>query len=368
MLARQTLDVRGATVNVMVNAAPSTPAAPALGPSMGEYPVYDTLSYDELAGDDVRNQRFRAALQKLAAGRVVLDIGTGAHLLWARESLDFGARRAIAVEVIEEAFQEAAAKRDALGLAERITLLQGASTSLEIGCTADVCVAEIIGSLAGAEGAAVTLADARRRFLAPDGVIVPHRSETMAAAACLRGLLAGGPVAFEESTVKYLERLFDTNGSPFDVRLRIRNPAQSAIVSDCWPVEILDFNGDLREQQERSVRLTIEHPGRIDGILTWLRLWCLPGDEPLDALTAGSSWASIYFPLFDSEVPVEAGDTLDLTVETTIGADGLHPDYRLTGTLRTRGGDERRSGTYFSPARSLTFRQHPVYQALFPVE
>ncbi|MFI6824769.1 hypothetical protein ACIBJE_28055 [Micromonospora sp. NPDC050187] len=357
--------VAGSTVRVLVDPTRTTaPGVPTLGPSIGEYPCYDTVSYARMTDDEERNRRFRAALARLAAGRVVLDIGTGADLLWARESVRYGARRVVAVEAMEESFHRAGTWLAEPGAGERITLLRGVSTELDIAPRAEVCVAEIIGSLAGAEGVAAVLADARRRHLAPDAVVVPHRCVTLAAPVAFRRLLGGAPVAFAADSLGYLRTIFEWHGSPFDVRLRVKDPARDALLGGGQVVEVLDLNGHLPLEQRRSVRLTIDRPGVVDGVLTWLRLWCLPDGEPLDALRVASNWASVYFPLFDSEHPVEAGDTLDLTVTSTLGEDGTHPDYHLDAVLRTSTGT--RSASHSSPYRGGGFRHHPVHRHLFP--
>ncbi|WP_052709558.1 class I SAM-dependent methyltransferase [Streptomyces sp. NRRL S-495] len=365
MTERLDISVGGTKVGVRVAARPGGGAAGAvLWPSIGEYPVYDSALYGALTSDESRVERFRAAVRALAPGRRVLDIGTGEHLNWARESVSCGASGAVAIEAMAETFRNASANRLAWGLADRVTLLHGESTELEIGPPAEVCVAEVIGSVAGAEGAAAVLADARRRHLVPGGVVVPHRCVTRAAAVNLREVLGGAPVAFAPEAVPYLERIFEWNGAPFDVRLRIGDPDPEALLSTEEEVEVLDFNGDLRAEQERRVRLTVRRPGSVDGVLTWLRIACLPDEEPLDALRDPTSWASVYFPLFDAEVPVERGDTLDLTFRVRTGADGVHPDYHLAATLRTAAGEL--SATHGSPHRGRGFREHPVHRTLFP--
>ncbi|KXK63659.1 hypothetical protein AWW66_01455 [Micromonospora rosaria] len=359
------LVVAGSTVRVLVDPAPVTaPGVPTLGPSVGEYPCYDTASYATMTDDEERNQRFRAALARVAAGRVVLDIGTGADLLWARESVRYGARRVIAVEAMAESFRRARTWLAEPGLADRITLLRGVSTDLDIGARADVCVAEIIGSMAGAEGAAAVLTDARRRHLTADATVVPHRCVTLAAPVAFRRLFADAPVAFAADALPYLRSVFAWHGAPFDVRLRVTDPATEALLGDGQVVEVLDLNGDLPLEQRRSVRLTIDRPGTVDGVLCWLRLWCQPDGKPLDALRVASNWASIYFPLFDSEHPVEAGDALDLTVTSTLGEDGVHPDYHLDAVLWTATGT--RSARHWSPYRGGGFRRHVVHRLLFP--
>jgi protein arginine N-methyltransferase 1 len=301
------LDAKPVPVKAQVDDAPRAASEPALWPSIGEYPIYDAGLYQALASDEKRNDRFRAALKELAGGRVVLDIGTGEQLIWAREGIAAGARHAVAMEVMDDTLETAFRNLAEWGLQDAVTLLHGASTELGVTTRADVCVAEVIGSVAGAEGAASVLRDARRRLLGPGGVVVPHRCVTQAAAVALRDVMGGREPAFAEEAVPLLERIFRWNGAAFDVRLRIRNPERDAVLSSTAAVEVLDFNGDLRAEQEQRVTLVIERPGVVDGVLTWLRIARLPDEEPLDALRDDTSWASVYFPLFDRPVPVAPG-------------------------------------------------------------
>lgn len=359
------IEVNGQTLRVLVNSEPEQGDRTALWPSIGEYPIYDPFLYTTMTTDEERNKRFRAALAQLAPGKRVLDLGTGQDVLWARESVQAGARQVLAVEVIADSFHKAAANLHAYGLQDRVTLLCGESTKVEFAPRVDVCVAEIIGSLASAEGAAVVLDDAKRRHLVPEGVIVPHRAVTQAAAVCLSDLFAEQPVAFSASSVKYLQSIFNWNGAPFDVRLRVENAPPDALLSESAAIEELDFNGKLRTRQQTTTRLEIKRPGRIDGVLTWLQLWCLPDEEPLDVLRMTSNWASIYFPLFQTPLSVTTGDVLELTFAMAIGDDGVHPDYQLSATLHTADGREC-CGSFNSPHHGGSFRAHPIYRLLFP--
>ncbi|MFI5752408.1 class I SAM-dependent methyltransferase [Streptomyces sp. NPDC051644] len=361
----QEIKSHGRTLRVRVDREPEREGRPALWPSVGEYPIYDPFLYTTMTTDSERNERFRAALRQLAPGRRILDIGTGQDLLWAREGLQAGARHGLAVEIIEDAFHKAAANLSACDLQDQITLLLGESTNVQFAPRADVCVAEIIGSLAGAEGAAAVLADARSRHLEPGGVIVPHRAVTQAAAVCLSDLFPDQPVAFAEASLPYLRSIFDWHGAPFDVRLRVEGASPRALLSESAPVEVLDFNGNLRTGQRTTARLPITRPGHMDGVLTWLNLWCLPDEEPLDALHMKTNWATIYLPLFDSPVPVAPGDALDLTFAASLSDDGVHPDYQLTAALHTADGQEHH-GSLASPHHGGSFRAYPIYRSLFP--
>ncbi|MFE9454376.1 class I SAM-dependent methyltransferase [Streptomyces sp. NPDC006739] len=363
MLIHHQLTVNGSsTTRVLID--PDAGQGSTVWPSVGEYPIYDEVLYDTLSSDALRNERFRAALRKLAPGRVALDIGTGQYLNWARESIRSGAEHAVAMEVMDETFRAAEHNLRAWNLDHSITLLHGNSSELTIEPQADLCVAEIIGSIAGAEGAAAIFSDARRRLMTDDGVVIPDRCTTQAAGVCLRKVLDRHKIAFSPSAVPHLTKIFAWNQGFFDVRLRIKEPDPRGVITTSAPIEELHFNGDLRTEQEQRVELEVDRAGHVDGVLLWLQLFHLPSCPPLDALAHHTSWASVYIPLFPSEIPVERGDRLALTVVTQTSDDGIHPDYHVTGALSTANG--RYIGEHISAHHGHTFRSHPVYRTLFP--
>ncbi|MEM8564149.1 MAG: 50S ribosomal protein L11 methyltransferase [Pseudomonadota bacterium] len=362
----ETLPLSGADwrIGVTVNSGIQADESPTLMPTLGEYPIYDATLYEVMANDDERNWRFREALERFAKDKVVIDIGTGAALVWALEAARIGASQVYAIEAMKSSAQAASELLETMDCADRISLIHAESTSLSLEQRAEVCVAEIIGSLAGAEGAAAVLSDAKKRLLKPNAVIIPHQCLTFAAAANFAKVLAVTTPAFPTMALPYLKHIFTWAGGPFDVRLRVANPSANGILSDHGVVERLDFNGDLRLNQVQEVGLKMESAGSVDGILTWLSMSCLPDQAPLDALQCDCNWASIYFPLFDEAIAVKAGDTLRLRFETVLGEDGIHPDYRIHATLETAAG--RHESNHSSAYKHTQLRTHPVYRGLFP--
>jgi type I protein arginine methyltransferase len=358
------LIIDDATIKVLVDDRPATDSA-RLQATHGEYPTYDETLYSAMLADTARNAGFSSALAALAPGRRVLDIGTGPDLLWARESLRLGATHVVAVEVMDESFRRARANLQRWGLGADVTLLHGLSTKLTIEPKADLCVAEIIGSVAGAEGAAAVFADARERHMVDGGIVIPHRAETLVGGVCLQDALGGRAPAFTPDSVPLIERIFRCNGGPFDIRLRIQNVDASAVITSRAPVEINEFNGSLAAAQSRRVRLTVRAPGRLDGLLGWTKLWFIKGGEGLDTLDVATNWATIYFPLFDEPIAVEAGDAMDVTFAASVSDDGRHPDYRFEAVVSTRAGSF--AAVHESEHHGSSFRACGLYERLFPM-
>ncbi|MDP6609259.1 MAG: 50S ribosomal protein L11 methyltransferase [Vicinamibacterales bacterium] len=142
--------------------------------------MYSVADYGAMIADRVRTDAFARALREaITPESVVLDIGTGTGVL-ALLACRFGARRVYAVEpsdVIEVAREIAAAN----GFSERLEFLQATSTAVELPEQADVIVSDLGGALPWFQNHIPAIVDARRRLLAPGGVLIPERDVAWAA-------------------------------------------------------------------------------------------------------------------------------------------------------------------------------------------
>ncbi|MBV9775234.1 MAG: amino acid adenylation domain-containing protein, partial [Gemmatimonadetes bacterium] len=310
---------------------PSPEEGVELWPSIGEYFVYDELIYQGLTHDHLRNQRYLAALRRHAPGKVVLDVGTGADAILARLAVEAGARHVYAVEVMERSFTAARARVRELGLENRVTVIHGDARTVRLPEPAEVCVSEIVESIAGGEGAAVILEEARR-LLAPGAVMIPGVARTCMAAVTLPEEIRREP-AFSRTAGHYVRRIFEEVGHPFDLRLCIRGFPAGNLLSTTGTYEELDFAaGPVAAEYVRHEELVVERDGRLDGLLLWLRMELAEGEE-LDVLAERTAWFPVFFPLFDSGVEVRAGDRLRVECRAQLPADGVAPDYGARGVL-----------------------------------
>lgn len=334
---------------------------PAFFPSIGEYPVYDELAYALMTSDQVRVQAFQNALDRMAPGRRVLDIGTGKDVNWARYAADRGASSVVAVEGQASALPLARKTLESYPRRDRITLLDGWSTSLTLDDLADVCVSEIIGTIAGSEGAATILEDARRRLTRAGATMIPARAVTMAAAVCIRDIAPGFQLS--PFAPPYLEQLFRLRGAPFDVRMCLSGATPDHPVSSAGIVEDLDFRAGAQAEGKEAVTLVVTRPGRADGLMLWLRLWAHPDDEPIDSLAQRTSWWPVYLPIFEEPVTVTPGDAVEVDFVRSLSADGIHPDYAASMVVKTTGGTYE--GAADLPYQPAGFRDNWFHRRLF---
>jgi protein arginine N-methyltransferase 1 len=353
---------------------------------MGEYPAYDDAVYDAFGAADARHRAYRDAIQEAAPGRIVLDIGTGRDALWAIEAARAGARHVYAVEAHPAFAQAAAATIERAGLSGQVTVLPGLSTEQTLPVRAEVCISEIIGNVASAEGMIPALNDARSRLCAPDCVWIPFRAQTWMAGVDLSA--AGNPV-FATEALPYLDAIFATAGGPFDLRLCLAGPVDELLVSEPALVESLVFDQRrtppaAAETTEVVLRLsprahadTTTGRGDVTGLLLWTRVAVTSHGRELDAISGDNrGWAPVYLPLNAAGVgsapstladgqsralgrrvsagqrqrempPASAKDRSTCTFTRRPSDDGIHPDYEITvdgsGTIRSphHGGEFR---------------------------
>ena len=336
----------------------SDATSPELWPSVGEYLIYYVMS-----NDHTRNRRYREAIDKLAPGKVVVDLGTGQDAIWARACVEAGATKVYAIEAKRDAFDKATAKVRALGLDNRIHVLHGLSDDVELPQRAGLCVSELIGMIRSAEGACTILRNAKRRFLSEKGITVPQRCTTRIAAATLPDDIHRDP-CFNSLPMTYVEQVLRRVGHPFDFRLCVRNFPRSSLLSSHDSFEEIDFETDLPSDYRRPIALEIEKPRRLDGLILWVNLWCDRYGGGIDTLMEHTNWLPVIFPVFYPGVEVDAGDSIAALCETVLSDDGVHPDYRVRGVLKTR--DREVSFEFESAHHGERFRANGLHRALCP--
>ncbi|MBL9126512.1 MAG: tRNA (adenine(22)-N(1))-methyltransferase TrmK, partial [Verrucomicrobiales bacterium] len=300
-------------------------AAPAMefwmaSPIVNGKQIYDDTLYEFMSRDQVRNDAFRAAFRRSAAGKVVLDVGTGKDAILARLAVEAGARKVYAVEILEEPYRQAKELVRRLGLQDRIEVLLGDATRQDLSEKVDVCVAEVIGHIGGEAGLETILGRAARRHLRPGGVLLPHAVRTCVAAVALPEAFLRRP-CFGRLAATYVDRVFEAAGAPFDLRLSITGASSTHLASTVGVFEECDLRDGSSIDYERSVRLVITRETRVDGLLLWLQL-SLSTEHELDGLANQASWLPVYLPAFQPPLEVRPGDTIEGTVTGRLSANG----------------------------------------------
>ena len=331
-----------------------------LWPPLGDYLAYDDLAYDAMTNDRARNDAYLQALRPVMKGRVAVDVGTGRDAVLATLCIEAGARHVYAIEQLDDAYRGACRTVQRLGLADRITVLQGNAMEIDLPEKADVCVSEVFGAIAGSEGAAAILNQAKR-FLTADGVVIPACCTTLIAAATLPDELhthpCFGPVAYA-----YVEKIFAGAGRRFDFPVGVRSFPPSLVLSNTATFEVLDFRRHAELPYQRRIELQIEAEGRLDGFILWLVMETAAG-VAFDTLHDRHCWIPVFLPVFWPGVRVCRGDRIEAVCRGALSQTGPLPAYHVAGTLIQ---EQRRIefSHHVSPDEQ-SYRGTPFYQRLF---
>jgi len=333
-----------------------------LWPSVAEYFIYDHMLYSAMTNDTVRNEAYLAAFRKHVDGKVVVDVGTGPQALLAKLCLAAGAARVYAIEYLEATYQKARAHVGELGLEARIHVLHGDATEITLPEKADVCVSEIVGPIGGCEGAVAILNGVRDRLLRPGGIMVPRQCTTRVAAVCLPEHLADAP-AFSPTAAHYVRDIFQQMGYPFDLRVCVKNLTVEALLSDRGIFEDIDFRENQSLEFCNEIILTMQRPGRMNGLLLWLNMTTAAGIE-IDILAREHCWLPVYVPLFHPGIDVQRGDQVRAICVGRPSRNGRNPNYAISGAVY-RGLGSPMKFEWQSEHYGSGFRKSPFYEALF---
>jgi amino acid adenylation domain-containing protein len=332
-----------------------------LWPSIAEYFVYDDLLYFAMTNDERRNRSYKLAIGRAVKNKVVVEIGTGKDAILARFCVEAGARKVYAIELLEESYRKAKVCIEQLGLSDRITLIHGDATKVELPELADVCVSEIVGSIGGCEGAGVLINNAWR-FMKDDGVMIPERTMTRIAAVTLPEDFLADP-RFSDTGAQYIDKIFEHRGYKFDFRLCLSGVSRQNLISNVGTLEDLDHTVQTDPEFRREECFTITRDARIDGFLVWLNLYTAH-DEVIDIIDHRYCWLPVYFPVFYPGIDVACGDTIRMDVVSKLCDNGINPDYHLSGELIRQNG-EVFPFVYSSHHYREEYRHTPFYDFLF---
>jgi precorrin-6B methylase 2 len=254
------------------------------------------LYHQFLLRDEVRNKLFYEALKRTVTSESrVLDIGSGSGV-WAIAAAKLGAKSVTAIESNYSMIPMIMAHAAENGVADRIEIISGFSRDIDLKHKYDVIVSETIGNQAFEEDIIGTMVDARERFLAPGGSMIPQKVALMAAPAHLISETetpTGVPI-----TTNYLKNLslnvtgrlavkehLEMLGSPaklLEVDLRECDAAQN--------LNGLSAEWDVEDLSRANVIVLSAQSELVDGVvldtmktLTWMPVVCR--FRPFDTVT-----------------------------------------------------------------------------------
>jgi protein arginine N-methyltransferase 1 len=260
----------------------------------------------------------KAIARAVRPGDVVMEIGCGPGV-FALLACRAGAKRVYAVEtddIIHLAKQLASAN----GLADTLKFLQSDSRRTELPERANVIVSDIRGSLPLFEHAISSMEDARKRFLAPGGIMIPHRDTLQAAVVeakeYYKGLTAPWQKAMDgldlSSTLSLI--LNERHGVSF-------KPSQ--LLTQPLTCHVLDYSAGAATRAAAALLFRVARTGTAHGLCLWFETQ-LFGDIGYSSGPGGASaiYGQAFLP-WPEAVDVSEGQE----IQVELHADLVGGDY-----------------------------------------
>lgn len=281
--------------------------------------MYSITNYGAMIADRVRIRAYAEALRRvITSDSVVVDLGTGTGI-FALLACRFGARRVYAIEP-SDAIQVAREIAAANGFADRIEFHQAMSTEVTLPERADVIVSDIGGVLPWFQTHLPSIADARRRLMAPGGALIPQQDAVWAAVVEAPDLYARHAAPWEDCG-------FDLDMAPAR-RLAVNTFKRGEVTADRLLTEprrwaLLDY-GLVDEPNIRAlVQWTVSRAGTGHGIVVGLDRTLAEGirlsnaPERSDGVGPDSIYQTVFFPWW-SPVRLAAEDLVEVELRATL--------------------------------------------------
>jgi protein arginine N-methyltransferase 1 len=276
--------------------------------------MYSLGGYGSMIADRVRLDAYAQALRKtIREGSVVVEIGTGPGI-FSVLACQAGASRVYAIESSEiiQVAREVAVANDC---ADKIEFLEGLSNRVTLPLRADVIFSDLRGVLPLFERHIPAIVDARRRFLAPGGTLIPRKDTLWA--------------AIVEAPKPYSELVDPWDHSPLGQHL---NPARRLVVNHPQKLRVspnqllsahqlwttLDYGNIENPDVRGNLDWGVERTGTGHGILVWFDAELADGIGISNAPSAPETiYGSLFFP-WTQPVPLAPGQAVSVSLEAKL--------------------------------------------------
>lgn len=276
--------------------------------------MYSLRAYGSMIADPVRVEAYAEALRRIVRkGTVVVEIGTGPGI-FAVLACQLGASRVFAIEP-SEIIQVAREVATANCCADKIDFFEQLSHQVTLPTRADVMLSDLRGVLPFFQRHIPAIVDARRRFLAPGGTIIPRKDTVWAAVV--------------EAPKPYGEMVDPWDKNPFGQDL---GPARMLVVNDGEKVRVspeqlltgqqlwakLDYSTVEKPDVRGNLEWTVERSGTGHGIVVWFDADLAEGIGFSNAPgTPETVYGSYFFP-WTQPISLVIGQSVRVTLEAKL--------------------------------------------------
>lgn len=318
---------------------------------MSDYSIND---YHSMVADNVRMDAYLKALRhRITPDSVVVDLGTGTGIFafWA---IRFGARKVYAIEP-NDAIQTGRQIAADSGLSGQIEFIQGLSTQVTLPEKANVIVSDLRGVLPLYGHHIPTIIDARERFLAPEGVLIPQCDILRAALVSSEQLYHPFIISFDQypagvdvSAVRKVSLNAWGSGKPSPDQ--IIGPPQEWCRLDYRTITDANVSGEMNWQ--------VESDAMAHGFCLWFDATLADGIGFSNAPGGGAKvYGSAFFPWLEP-VNLTAGDSVSIALKANLVGD----DYIWSWNTTVQGdGTDQESKANFQQSTFLGLTLSPQH-------
>ncbi|MBM4289874.1 MAG: methyltransferase domain-containing protein, partial [Deltaproteobacteria bacterium] len=301
--------------------------------------TYSLNGYGQMIMDEIRTSGYLEALGgAIKPGAVVLDIGTGTGI-FAMMACRCGAARVYAIDpsdLVHLGRELAAAN----GYADRIHFIQGISTRITLPEPVDVIVSDIRGALPFFQQIIPTIVDARRRFLAPGGRLIPQEDTLWAAVVEL-------PEVYKKYTSPWDENVYGLDlraGRPLAINTSYNitiMPENLLAPPRCWWT--INYYTVSEPDAWAELAWTVAQTGTAHGIAIWFDTILAPGVSFSNGPGEKHIYGRSFFP-WPEPMNLEPGDLVTVNLAANlVGDDYL---WRWDSRILEQGRPERVKGEF----------------------
>jgi SAM-dependent methyltransferase len=307
--------------------------------------MYNVSTYGKMIAGGPRINAYVAALRRaIRPGSVVVDLGSGPGF-FALVACQLGARRVFAIEPdnIIQVGRDAAREH---GVADRIEFIQSLSTEVILPEQADVIVSDLRGILPWFHQHISSIIDARSRFLAPGGILIPSLDRLWIA-------VVEAPAKYAEVVGPWEDKAL-SSGRKLSVnslsKIRVR-PEDLLGQPVCW------HEVDYRQVEEvnvcHNISLRVARSGTAHGLTIWFDAELFAGKGFSNAPGEVELIYGNTFLPFDQPVDVAAEDRIDIRLEARLIGDDYAWRWDTTVTSRGEAKCSFRQSTLFGAPLSI---------------